>query len=199
MIQEIKDLLERMSSYVSISRIIEVVTEKNENAGFKEFRELLIKILNNYDNLSSILLSARRLLTNLVLENEYSYQSLILKGELLHLDKCHKCHKVIDINEKNKGEILAFLCNHCYHKTCVTQYKRVYECPICRELEIGELEVKGKSLVKRDNIVVEDTGYENKQVQVNVNVMTRKMIMRLNKFDTRIFANRKILTDSIEA
>ena len=199
MIQEIKDLLERMSSYVSISRIIEVVTEKNENAGFKEFRELLIKILNNYDNLSSILLSARRLLTNLVLENEYSYQSLILKGELLHLDKCDKCHKVIDINEKNKGEILAFLCNHCYHKTCVTQYKRVYECPICRELEIGELEVKGKSLVKRDNIVVEDTGYENKQVQVNVNVMTRKMIMRLNKFDTRIFANRKILTDSIEA
>ena len=199
MVQEIKDLLERMSSYVSVSRIIEVVTEKNENAGFKEFRELLIKILNNYDNLSSILLSARRLLSNLVLENEYSYQTLNLKGELLKIDKCDKCHLAIDINAKIKGEILAFLCNHSYHKSCVTPYKRVYECPLCRELEIGEMEVKGKSLVKRDITVVEDTGYENKQIQVNVNVMTKKLIMRLNKFDTRIFSNRKILTDSIEA
>ena len=198
MLQEIKDLLERMSSYVSISRIIEVVTEKNKNAGFKEFRELLIKILNNYDNLSNILLSARRLLSNLVLENEYSFQSLNLQGELLQVDKCDKCHKVIDINAKTKGEILAFLCNHVYHKTCVSQYKRVYECPLCRELEIGEMEMKGKSLVRRDTAIVEDVAHDNKKVQVNVNSLEKKLILRLNKFDNRFFSNRKILTDSIE-
>ena len=198
MLQEIKDLLERMSSYVSISRIIEVVTEKNKNAGFKEFRELLIKILNNYDNLSNILLSARRLLSNLVLENEYSFQSLNLQGELLQVDKCDKCHKVIDINAKTKGEILAFLCNHVYHKTCVSQYKRVYECPLCRELEIGEMEMKGKSLVRRDTAIVEDVAHDNKKVQVNVNYLEKKLILRLNKFDNRFFSNRKILTDSIE-
>ena len=184
MLQEIKDLLERMSSYVSISRIIEVVTEKNKNAGFKEFRELLIKILNNYDNLSNILLSARRLLSNLVLENEYSFQSLNLQGELLQVDKCDKCHKVIDINAKTKGEILAFLCNHVYHKTCVSQYKRVYECPLCRELEIGEMEMKGKSLVRRDTAIVEDVAHDNKKVQVNVNYLEKKLILRLNKFDS---------------
>ena len=198
MLQEIKDLLERMSSYVSISRIIEVVTKKNKNAGFKEFRELLIKILNNYDNLSNILLSARRLLSNLVLENEYSFQSLNLQGELLQVDKCDKCHKVIDINAKTKGEILAFLCNHVYHKTCVSQYKRVYECPLCRELEIGEMEMKGKSLVRRDTAIVEDVAHDNKKVQVNVNSLEKKLILRLNKFDNRFFSNRKILTDSIE-
>ena len=198
MLQEIKDLLERMSSYVSISRIIEVVTEKNKNAGFKEFRELLIKILNNYDNLSNILLSARRLLSNLVLENEYSFQSLNLQGELLQVDKCDKCHKVIDINAKTKGEILAFLCNHVYHKTCVSQNKRVYECPLCRELEIGEMEMKGKSLVRRDTAIVEDVAHDNKKVQVNVNSLEKKLILRLNKFDNRFFSNRKILTDSIE-
>ena len=197
MIQEIKDLMEKMSSYVGISRIIEVVTEKNKNAGFKEFRELLIKILNNYDNLSSILLSAKRLLTNLVLENEFSFQTLNLKGEPLMLDKCDKCHQKIDINTRNKGEILAFLCNHCYHKSCVKK-KKVYECPLCRDLELGEMEIDDKSLVKRKTTVIEEFGNEKNQVQVNVNISERKMILRLNKFDRRFFSNRKMLTDFIE-
>ena len=197
MIQEIKDLMEKMSSYVGISRIIEVVTEKNKNAGFKEFRELLIKILNNYDNLSSILLSAKRLLTNLVLENEFSFQTLNLKGEPLMLDKCDKCHQKIDINTRNKGEILAFLCNHCYHKSCVKK-KKVYECPLCRDLELGEMEIDDKSLVKRKTTVIEEFGNEKNQVQVNVNISERKMILRLNEFDRRFFSNRKMLTDFIE-
>ena len=197
MLQEIKELMEKMSAYVSISRIIEVVTEKNKNAGFKEFRELLIKILNNYDNLSNILISARRLLTNLVLENENYFQTLNLKGEPMMIDKCDKCQQKIDINSKNRGEILAFLCNHCFHKECVIK-KNVYECPLCRELEIGEMENKGMSLVRRKTTLIEDIGEESKQVQVNVNNAERKMIIRLNKFDKKFFTNRKMLTDSIE-
>jgi len=196
-LQEIKDLMEKMSTYVSINRIIEVVSEKNKNAGFKEFRELLIKILNNYDNLSNILLSARRLLTNLVLENENSFQVLNLKGEPLKIDRCDKCHKKIEINAKNKGEILAFLCNHCFHKTCVP-FKKVYECPLCRDLELGEMENKGRSLVRRDTAVIEDNDNDNSQVQVNVNVLERKMILKLNKFDKKFYSKRKMLTDSIE-
>ena len=196
-LQEIKDLMEKMSTYVSINRIIEVVSEKNKNAGFKEFRELLIKILNNYDNLSNILLSARRLLTNLVLENENSFQILNLKGEPLMIDRCDKCHKKIEINAKNKGEILAFLCNHCFHKTCVP-FKKVYECPLCRDLELGEMENKGRSLVRRDTAVIEDNDNDNSQVQVNVNVLERKMILKLNKFDKKFYSKRKMLTDSIE-
>ena len=196
-IQEIKDLMEKMSTYVSINRIIEVVSEKNKNAGFKEFRELLIKILNNYDNLSNILLSARRLLTNLVLENENSFQVLNLRGELLMIDRCDKCQKKIDINSNNKGEILAFLCNHCFHKTCVP-LKKVYECPLCRELEIGELASIGKSLVNKNTAIIEEVENDSNQVQVNVNYSERKMIIRLNKFDNKFFSNRKMLTDSID-
>ena len=196
-IQEIKELMEKMSTYVSINRIIEVVSEKNKNAGFKEFRELLIKILNNYDNLSNILLSARRLLTNLVLENETSFKTLNLKGEPLIINNCDKCGKKIDINAKRKGEILVFLCGHTYHKTCV-KIKRIYECPLCRELEIGEMEHKGKSLVKRNTTIIEDNRNNNNDLQVNVTFSERKMILKLNRFDKKFFSNRKMLTDIID-
>ena len=195
--QEIKELLEKMSTYVSINRIIEVVSEKNKNAGFKEFRELLIKILNNYDNLSNIFISARRLLTNLVLENENSFQILNLKGELLKVERCDKCQKKIDINDKNNGEILAFLCNHCYHKKCVP-LRKVLECPVCRELEIGEMEYKGLSLVRKDTAVIENKEKDDKQVQVKVDILERRKIIKLNKFDQKFYNNRKMLTDSIE-
>ena len=196
-LQEIKELLEKMSTYVSINRIIEVVSEKNKNAGFKEFRELLIKILNNYDNLSNIFISARRLLTNLVLENENSFQILNLKGELLKVERCDKCQKKIDINDKNNGEILAFLCNHCYHKKCVP-LRKVLECPVCRELEIGEMEYKGLSLVRKDTAVIENKEKDDKQVQVKVDILERRKIIKLNKFDQKFYNNRKMLTDSIE-
>ena len=196
-LQEIKDLLEKMSTYVSINRIIEVVSEKNKNAGFKEFRELLIKILNNYDNLSNIFISAKRLLTNLILESENSFQILNLKGEPLNVDICDKCKKKIDINPKKKEEILAFLCNHIYHKKCVP-LRKIYECPLCRELEIGEMEYKGLSLIRRDTAVIENNENDDKQVQVKVDNLERRKIIKLNKFDQKFYNNRKMLTDSIE-
>lgn len=72
--KDIKDLMEKMCSFVSIKHILDIVSEKNKNAGFKEFREILIKILGSYSNLSSILNQAKHLLTNLVLENENSFK-----------------------------------------------------------------------------------------------------------------------------
>ena len=66
----IKDLLEKMTSYVSIKKIIEKVTEKKNNAEYREFRELLDKMLNSYSNLTKILDSAKQLLHNSVIINE---------------------------------------------------------------------------------------------------------------------------------
>ena len=130
-----------MCSYVSIKRIIEVVTNRNKNAGFQEFRELLIKILSNYDNLSSIFKSARNFLSNLVLQNEGSFQILNAKGELLNINKCDKCKKAFNkslIN--NKEKVLVFSCDHIFHRTCIkdirTEFGKELICPICSELEI---------------------------------------------------------------
>ena len=200
-IKNIKELMEKMCTYVSINRILEVVTEKNKNAGFKEFKDLLIKLLSNYDNLSNIFHSARNLLTNLVLENENSFQILNSKGELLNIEKCQKCQKKFNKNLNNKEEILLFLCNHTFHRDCVVdkrfQFSKEPICPICSILEISENENKGKSLIRNSTIKL-DGNNEKNQMQVNVTFSSRKMIQKLQKFDGRYFEKRKMLTDSIE-
>ena len=202
-IQDIKELMEKMCSYVSITHILEVVSEKNKNAGFKEFKELLIKILSNYDNLSNIFVSARRLLTNLVLENESSFQVLNSKGELLNIEKCDKCKKAFNKTlNNNKENILIFLCSHTFHRTCVkdirTEFGKEPICPICSELEILEAENKGDSLIRKSSTIIEEKKIENSQFQVDVNYSSRKKIQKLQRFDGNYFEKRKMLTDSID-
>lgn len=202
-IQDIKELMEKMCSYVSITHILEVVSEKNKNAGFKEFKELLIKILSNYDNLSNIFVSARRLLTNLVLENESSFQVLNSKGELLNIEKCDKCKKAFNKSlNNNKENILIFLCNHTFHRTCVkdirTEFGKEPICPICSELEILEAKNKGDSLIRKSTTIIEEKKIGNNQFQVDVNYTSRKKLQKLQRFDGNYFEKRKMLTDSID-
>ena len=133
--KDIKDLLERMCSFVGIKRILDVVSEKNKDVGFKEFREILIKILGSYSNLSSLLNSIKHLLTNTVLVNENSFKSLNLKGELLSKQKCGKCNKKFVKNVNNKEKILIYNCNHIFHKDCIYKNNAIIDsntgCPIC--------------------------------------------------------------------
>ena len=193
--------MEKMCTYVSINRILEVVSDKNKNAGFKEFKDLLIKLLSNYDNLSSILVSARNLLTNLILENENSFQVLNSKGELLNIEKCDKCQQKFIKNLNIKENVLVFLCNHTFHRNCVkdifTEFGKEPVCPICSSEEISENENKENSLI-RSSIIRMGNKLENNQFQVNVTFSSRRMLQKLQKFDGQFFQNRKILTDSIE-
>ena len=200
-IQYIKDLMEKMCSYVSIKRIIEVVTNRNKNAGFQEFRELLIKILSNYDNLSSIFKSARNLLSNLVLQNEGSFQILNAKGELLNINKCDKCKKAFNKSlSNNKEKVLVFSCDHIFHRTCIkdvwTEFGKEPICPICSELEISEVENKGDSLIRKNSTII-DKNIDDSKFQVNVSLPSKNMLKKLKHFDDKYFAKRKILTDSI--
>ena len=64
---EIKELIEKMCSFVSVTQILNFVSEHNKNAGIKEFRELITKLLGSYSNFTSILYSTRSLLTNAIL------------------------------------------------------------------------------------------------------------------------------------
>ena len=203
-IQDIKDLMEKMCSYVSIKRIMEQVAEKNKNAGFKEFRELLIKILNNYDNLSNIFKSARSLLTNLVLESEGSFQVLNAKGELLNVTKCDKCGKnfVKNLNSTTQENIIMFLCDHIFHKFCIEDISGYRGgdpvCPICTDLEFIKTDNKANTLIKSNATVFDDKKDENNQIQVNVSQNSKKMLKQLKKFDDNYFEKRKILTDFID-
>ena len=56
-----------MSSFVSVTQILNFISEHNKNTVFKEFRELITKILSFFSNFSNILYSTIYLLTNAIL------------------------------------------------------------------------------------------------------------------------------------
>ena len=195
--KDIKDLMEKMCSFVSIKHILDIVSEKNKNAGFKEFREILIKILGSYSNLSSILNQAKHLLTNLVLENENSFQDLNLKGELLSKQKCGKCQKKFIKNVSNKEKIVIYNCNHIFHKDCILKNNAIYGndsgCPLCSELQFEKINNKQKSLIKNNKISVVDERKDKAKFQVNVAASVRKTLQKLERYDDRNLEKHKIM------
>ena len=200
-IKDIKELMDKMCSFVGIKRILEVVTERNKNAGFKEFRELLMKLLNSYGNLSNILYSAKHLLTNLILENENYFQLLNLKGENLDSPKCGKCQKKF-IKYLNKKELIyVFNCNHTFHKDCINKggdSDKEILCPLCTELELSNNEFEGQSLIQRSNSIIEDkdnTKNKNK-FQVNMDAEKRRTILKFERFDNRNLEKHKLMIDN---
>ena len=114
--------MEKMCSFVSVTQILNFVSEHNKNAGFKEFRELITKILSSYSNFTSILYSTRSLLTNAILEDEHYFQTLNLKGELLNSNKCDLCKKEFKEEQGKKEVLMVFNCNHIIYSFRPSKY-----------------------------------------------------------------------------
>ena len=196
-LNNIKELMEKMCAFVSIKRILEFVSEKNKNAGFKEFRDLLMKILSSYSNLTNILDSARNLLTNLVLENEQYFQMLNLKGELLNARKCLKCKQKFNKNIKEK--ILIFNCNHVFHKDCCISngYEEEVVCPICSELEFINNEDKNKSsLINKSVSVIENNNRRDNKFQIKIADSAKKTLQKLERYDDRYVEKHIIMINN---
>jgi len=188
--KEIKELMEKMCSFVSVTQILNFVSEHNKNAGFKEFRELITKILSSYSNFTNILYSTRYLLTNAILEDEHYFQNLNLKGELLNSNKCDLCKKEFKEELGKKELLMVFNCNHIFHKDCISKKKSRYEktpvCPLCSEIEFDSGNDKGKSLINKNNFIIneEDEKTDNKFL-VKVGANARKTLQKLERYDER--------------
>ena len=198
--KDIKDLLEKMCSFVGIKHILDIVSEKNKDVGFKEFREILIKILGSYSDLSSLLHSTKNLLTNTVLVDENYFKSLNLKGELLSKQKCGKCHKKFFKNINNKEKIIIYNCNHIFHKDCISKNIAINGpntgCPICSDLQISKIDNKEKSLIRNNKIFFVDDikdGKERNNFQIKVAASARKTLQKLEKYDNQDLSKNKLM------
>jgi hypothetical protein len=185
--KEIKDLMEKMCSFVSVTQILNFVSEHNKNAGFKEFREVLSKILFSYSNFTNILYSTRKLLTNSILGDENNFLKLNLKGDLLNVQKCDLCKGEFKEGKGKKELIIVFNCHHAFHKDCIVKNKqqRNIECPICRELEIGYDMHKGKSLINKNNVKIDQDSNEGNKFQVKVGANAKRILQKLERYDNR--------------
>ena len=139
----IKDVLEKMSIYVGVRRILDKVSLQNKEVGYKEFKPILLKIFETYDNHSSILNSIGRLDTKLCFENMKIYEKEQSKGKKFFLNKCDVCRENFskDTSVLNK-KLLAFKCGHIMHGDCsyseIKNNRYIYLCTICRKNELTE-------------------------------------------------------------
>ena len=199
----IKDLLEKMTSFVSIKKIIEKVTEKNTNAEYREFRELLDKMLNSYSNLTKILDSAKQLLHNSVIINENELIRISQKGNDFILKRCDICHKDFHLTSR-KENILVFHCGHLMHERCVMnensneeENSEMIECKICRKNEIdSSIITVSRSTSKSSN---EITSSDSNFIVDDNEVKTEEKIEIFKKwkdFDKRHVQTKKMLIEN---
>ena len=200
--ENIKDLLEKMTSYVSIEKIIIKVTENNKTAAYREFRELLDKMLNSYNNLTKILDSAKQLLHNSVIINENELIRISQKGNDFILRSCDICHQDFHLTSR-KENILVFRCGHLMHERCVVnenneEDNEMVECKICRKNEIdSSIVTVSRSTSKSSNEI--SSSSENNFIIDDDEVKTEEKIEMFRKwkdFDKRHVQTKKLLIEN---
>ena len=218
--QDIKDLLDKMTSYVSIKRIINKVTEESNNmrkqqAEFKEFKDLLSKMLASYSNLTEIMESAKQLLTNSILINVNEYIRIKNSGSGFYVKQCSDCKQDLVSSWRNEN-VLVFYCGHIVHEHCGFRDDTLDDvvCRICRSNEIEDSITgavmykvkKNKNDVNENKTISDDNGdndnvnnnnYHYPHTQVGRTYEDKKEMFRtLREFDKRFHQYSKNLIDN---
>ena len=144
-------------------------------------------------------MSARKLLSNLILENETKFQIMNQDGFPLNLEKCDRCQK--DFNDKkNKDSILVFKCKHLLHFKCSRKERGEngieLVCPICRELEIEDSIATAKSLIRRKSTKILNDVVDKKDVQINTSAKKANIIKKLKRFDNKLKNKKRLIIES---
>ena len=195
LIKDIRETLEKLCSYVDIKKILNLISEKNKNRGFEDFKDLIMKILFNYGRERQIFQSTKNLLTDLIFKNEKTFQVMNQEGELLDLEKCHQCKKNFE-EQTSKSSILLFKCKHIFHFECAkrerTENGIEIICPICRELDI-EQEINTKnSLIMRKSIKLVNNFSSKKELPTNISANKQNIIKKLKRFDLKLKTKKRI-------
>ena len=195
--QDIKDLLEKMTSFVGLKRIINKVTDSNTKAELKEFKDLLIKMLTSYSNLTKILESAKQLLTNSVLINIDEFIKIKNYGSGFNVTTCSDCKK--DLQKSWRSEdVIVFYCGHIVHEHCVYKDDKTGDivCKICRSNEIEDsiTSIGGGKKKKEKENEVENVNELNNKIEKNED--KKEMFRKLKNFDKKSHQKSKILIDN---
>ena len=139
---KLKQLLETMSTYVGVNKILDIICEKNKNASFREFKPFFIKMLQSYGNQTHLLNCIRDYLIHTCLDDQCALQQLNIKGRDIDFNDCDVCQKNFSKTMKEKEKICVFQCNHIEHEYCSFNGGETFEarkiCPICLKKEIDD-------------------------------------------------------------
>ena len=193
--EKFNHLLEKMSSYVGVNKILDIVCKKNMD--FKEFKPLLIKMLASFGNQTHLLNCVRDYLIHTCLEDQGSLQNMNTKGKKIDFDDCDVCEKKFNQTLKEKEKIIIFNCNHMEHEYCTLkgQPKVGGEkvCTICLKKEIEDSITCSKDDPKSSITLKDYMKYKNKnndfsingnRAKTNLNIFNYKLgFSKMNRID----------------
>ena len=206
----IKDVLEKMSIYIGVRRILNVVSQKNKEAGYKEFKPLLLKIFETYDNQSFILNSVGRLLINLCFENINKFKIINLEGKSLNLLNCNVCGENFSHQNKDNKKILIFKCDHIMHYSCsfmeIYNNMNIFVCPICRKNEVDNaisslsLPIMGRKQSSTQNKIIEiETKKKLNKYKIDISIY-KKGLNKIKNIDINTTTkNKAFIEESYKA
>ena len=159
----IQNYLKNMCFYVSIKNILETVTNKNNVAEFKEFKNLLLDMLFLFKKLGTVLNYVKIMFNNQIIFKEKKFVEENENGIFINKNKCDFCMKEFEKNQK----IFVFKCKHFFHEFCVNN-----ECLICKNKE--------KKLFE-ENEINNNNKINN---EINNNEINNKINNEINDFDS---------------
>ena len=158
----IQNYLKNMCFYVSIKNILETVTNKNNVAEFKEFKNLLLDMLFLFKKLGTVLNYVKIMFNNQIIFKEKKFVEENENGIFINKNKCDFCMKEFEKNQK----IFVFKCKHFFHEFCVNN-----ECLICKNKE--------KKLFEENEILFNNNNKINNEINNN-----NKINNKINEFDS---------------
>ena len=187
-IQDIKDTMEKLCSFIGITKILNIVSEQNKNAGLKEFKELIMDILFNYGRQTKIFEVSKKLLENLIFQSEKTFNKMNKEASILDTQRCDKCRNFFK-DKSNTDSLVIFKCRHLVHYNCAKKEKGEkgidLMCPLCYEVEIEQPFITKDSLITRKTLKLYD-GISGKSSQTNPSGNKQKKMRRLKAFDMKL-------------
>ena len=196
---KLKNLIEKMSYYVGVLKIIEIVCAKNKNAEFREFKPLLLKMLSSFGTQANILKCLSNLITDGCFEDQDILQKLNTKGRDLNLDCCDVCKRSFNQTLEDRDKFLVFKCDHIEHEYCAIKdendaYKKV--CPICKKIEVENSitdNTKNITTEEMDKILVDNKKKLAPEKKRDINLFSYKRgFARMKAIDNYSTDKRKL-------
>ena len=138
-----------MYSYVKITNIMTSLTQQNKEIEYKEFKPILIKMLNGFTHSRKILELICDIFTINILKDENELIKISTSGNYFEVEKCDFCNDTI----KKEDVVCLFKCDHKIHFMCSMKENGDIVCSICKKNEnenaISSIKEKEEKIISK--------------------------------------------------
>ena len=184
----IQNVFESMHTYVKITKIMTTLTNEIQEIEYKEFKPILIKMLNGFIQSRNILELASNIFTVKILKDENEYNKISKNGNIYKMEKCDFCSN----NFKEDDVVCFFKCNHKIHFMCSFKENDFFACSVCRK---NEVENAITSYFDEENTISKPNENEMEEYINNIKNSDYELKSKYHKLST---LNKQLLFDNAE-